>query len=602
LPLRKSSTFFCCLLLAWLAANWLNLSLSRKRVTSEGSDLLPSASELLGGNDEPNLAGSESLERKDSSLLNSLENNNCGRLYPKCTDITRLPTLIDERGIVHCGFDLTNDTHYLPDPAMIRCLRGNPRTMWQRDLRRYEERVLELQSPEQCDRPSSALGDGSWHVVKFTSHGHGVNAFHMATMVGNHWDRGIPVVASLSAYRFGSHQEICQGQSKLHRGWSCHMSPLSRTCSMLDESTKRAIVNTNRMRKPHPYDEWCKPHGRFENEYGRCRCDDGYMPSEDGSHCLNFDTDRSFRDKDKWKPRYQIHHDRRKVNSKGEEESMVGTDHWTSRLAPGEVFAMENYDDPAHWDYTRFISTYPTAHDLTSKLKLKHGFFWWMLQHIWLLHKRAPKREEMERRVREILGSNMECVAVHVRRGDSCDDPTARHRTCPKLDVYAAKVKLLKERYFATDPAARGKRFVVYLASDDPSTIDEAQRMNLRNNADGEWVWQPIDRKRYVNGKVVDNNPALFDDEAMDELYFDLWAMSHCEVGYLASFASSVAWNAYGLTTGRFGYYVPFVSVDWPWGHKILGGHHARGNLFDSTVDRDALVRRMRLFGEGDDH
>ena len=521
--------------------------------------------------------------------------------YPKCDRITHLPTsLVGKR----CEFDVTNDTQYLPEPSLVRCLRRATRTRWQVDSSRYEQHVKILQNPSSCDAPLSSLEDRQWHVVKFTSHGHGVNAFYMATNVGNHWDRGVPVLASFSAYRFGSHVEKCNGKDYVHRGWPCHMSPLSENCDLHDELALKATVNMNKMHEGHPSKDWCVPNGEYKREFGRCRCREGYLPSEEGTHCLNFETDETFKDKRKWKPRYEKYHRSKHSNNHEEQHldldgeddyAMTGTEHWISRLAPGEVFPLENHDDPAHFSLRHFNSRYPQKHP--SKLKLKYGFFWWMLQNIWILHRDAPKRQEMENRVRALLGDSTECVAVHVRRGDSCDDPTARHRTCPELSVYAKHVREMKQKYFDgnNNQQFEGRKFKVFLASDDPSAIEEAKQLNMENNG-MEWTWQRIDRKRYVNGKVVDNNPALFSDTAMDELYFDLWAISFCQIGFVASFASSVAWNGYGLAVGRYKYYVPFVSVDWPWGHKILGGHHAKNNVFDSTLDQRDLSERMKLF------
>jgi hypothetical protein len=167
-------------------------------------------------------------------------------------------------------------------------------------------------------------------------------------------------------------------------------------------------------------------------------------------------------------------------------------------------------------------------------------------------------------------------------------------RTCPKLHVYAEKIKKLKDKYLKPDGNLKNGKTLVYLASDDPTAIEEAKALQ---NKDGlQWVWQGITRSRYVNGKVVDNNPELFLDEAMNELYFDLWAISYCQVGFVASFASSVAWNAYGLAVGRAGYYIPFISVDYPWGHRILGAHHAKDNIFDGTYDASDLAKRDSLF------
>lgn len=498
-------------------------------------------------------------ERKDTPLT-----------YPMCKQITNLPTSLDP---FDCGFNLMEDTDYLPDYQLIERFKANRgsqvrNTAGYLDRTDYFKRVYELQNPKDCSQRT-------WHTVKFTSHGHGVNLFHLAVNIGDHYDRNIPVVASKSAYRYGSHKEICYGKTKVNRGWSCHLSPLSQTCAWDDDDeTALDVVNWSHLGKAHAQKEWCKPNGVYRAEYGRCKCDPGYLPTDSGTTCASYETDHTFREKNKWKHRFNMYHD-------DDDYAMRGTEHWISRNAPGEIFASQNVRDPATWRYHRFKQAFPSQD--VSRLKLKYGFFWWILQNSWLLHKDSPRREEMETKTRALLfpeGNGREqCIAVQVRRGDSCHDATAPHRTCPKLQVYVDRVDLLKQKYKITKP------ITIYLASDDPSAIEEAKALQT----DDVWVWQPISRQRYVNGKVVDNNPALFEDEAMDELYYDLWAISACELGFVTSFASSVAWNAYAMAVGRFGYYIPFISVDLPWGHKILGEHHARNNLFDGTVDESEL-------------
>lgn len=497
--------------------------------------------------------------------------------YPMCRRITHLPTSL---GAFDCGFNLMEDTDYLPDRELVQRFKENraavQNTVGYLDRQAYFARIRRLQNPVNCAQSPP------WHSVKFTSHGHGVNLFHLAVSIGNHYDRNIPVVASRSAYRFGSHSERCSsgvgGETRqLNRGWSCHLSPLSQSCQDEDEEAMD-IVNWSQLSKPHSRRDWCTPHGVYVPETGRCKCDAGYLPSESGSSCGSYDTDRAFRDKTKWKYRYEAYH----KEGGDDDYAMHGTEHWVSRNAPGEIFATQNERDPATWPYDKFTARFPHAN--MTRVKLKYGFFWWILQNSWLLHRDAPKRAEMEATTQQLLfppgQGRHECIAVQVRRGDSCKDATAPHRTCPKLQVYVDQINKLKRTYGITKP------ITIFLASDDPSAIQEAQLLDQGQDV---WVWQPISRQRYVNGKVVDNNPALFDDATMDELYYDLWAISQCELGFVTSFASSVAWNAYAMAVGRFGYYIPFISVDLPWGHKILGEHHAKGNLFDGTVHEQEL-------------
>ncbi|KAH9261689.1 hypothetical protein BASA81_000345 [Batrachochytrium salamandrivorans] len=494
--------------------------------------------------------------------------------YPMCHKITHLPTSL---GAFDCGFNLMEDTDYLPDPELVRRFKENhltvQNTVGYLDRQSYFARIQKLQNPVDCAQSPP------WHSVKFTSHGHGVNLFHLAVSIGNHYDRNIPVVASRSAYRFGSHAELCNSEGKkLNRGWSCHFSPLSQSCQDKEEEEEMEIVNWSQLGKPHPKQDWCKPHGVYVPDAGRCKCNVGYLPTESGSSCGSYETDRAFKEKNKWKYRYEAYH-----NAKGDDDyAMQGTEHWVSRNAPGEIFATQNERDPATWPYDKFTQHFPMAN--MTRVKLKYGFFWWILQNSWLLHKDAPKRAEIESETQKLLfphdQGRHECIAVQVRRGDSCNDVTAPHRTCPKLQVYVDRVDKLKRTYGITKP------ITIFLASDDPSAIEEAKLLDQGQDV---WVWQPISRQKYVNGKVVDNNPALFDDATMDELYYDLWAISQCELGFVTSFASSVAWNAYAMAVGRFGYYIPFISVDLPWGHKILGEHHAKGNLFDGTVHEQEL-------------
>ena len=44
-------------------------------------------------------------------------------------------------------------------------------------------------------------GKGKYHLVRWLGHGHGFNLFILAFTVGNHLDRGVPVLHSNSKYR-----------------------------------------------------------------------------------------------------------------------------------------------------------------------------------------------------------------------------------------------------------------------------------------------------------------------------------------------------------------------------------------------------------------
>ena len=52
-----------------------------------------------------------------------------------------------------------------------------------------------------------------------------------------------------------------------------------------------------------------------------------------------------------------------------------------------------------------------------------------------------------------------------------------------------------------------------------------------------------MDRGIYAKGHAIDNDASLDNQlHVMDDLYKDLWAMSACDRGLVASFASSMAW------------------------------------------------------------
>ena len=59
--------------------------------------------------------------------------------------------------------------------------------------------------------------------------------------------------------------------------------------------------------------------------------------------------------------------------------------------------------------------------------KGKHGFVWWHAHVNWFLHKDSPRRASLDEYVAS-LKLRPSCIAVHIRRGDSCHDETKAYR------------------------------------------------------------------------------------------------------------------------------------------------------------------------------
>ena len=140
---------------------------------------------------------------------------------PLCDDVDHVRTGFDD-----CGFSFTKDAAYLPDPAWYACVRERPPTRWAADAAAMHARIDRAQNPARCDEPLSTdttapawrqqaggSGKGSivpsrvvstkggkpkWHVVRWMAHGHGSNLWYMIWTAGNHFDRGVPVLASNS--------------------------------------------------------------------------------------------------------------------------------------------------------------------------------------------------------------------------------------------------------------------------------------------------------------------------------------------------------------------------------------------------------------------
>jgi hypothetical protein len=107
----------------------------------------------------------------------------------------------------------------------------------------------------------------------------------MVWNIGNHWDRGVPVMIGESRYRLG---DSC-GQ-----GWSCFLRKISSTCEIKSATTSPTVAaETSTKAKAVPLasvlvynfrsrdtamslDTVCQPHGAYT--HGRCLCDVGFLP------------------------------------------------------------------------------------------------------------------------------------------------------------------------------------------------------------------------------------------------------------------------------------------------------------------------------------
>lgn len=462
--------------------------------------------------------------------------------FDRCS-ITKFPTDFNGK----CEFDFYKDRSYLPTRRYLECIRAHKRVEWDKDVKEMQERAFALQNPTNCSNPTYEGKSKRWHLVRYTSHGHGADLFIMIWSIGNHWDRGIPVMITTSTYRFSD--------IKCGRGWSCHLSPpsiksncfldnpgldLSKVVNYYEKSAAKAVT----------MDKWCKPNGKFVPLMGRCICDKGFYPANnyESNGCLP-SNHPFFKDERKWIPRKKDYDS----DKQGYLSSL--THHWINS-APGEVYPAANSmrGDPSS---RRLPETEEEKREIkddniiyTPSLKLKYGWFWWWSQIDWILHKDAPMREETINRIQKEtnLDWNKPCIGLHIRRGDACNDVTAKHRKCPPFSVYLDAIKDISQRY--------GPITQVYLATDDAKAIKEAET----EGAGFTWHYLKFDRSKYV-GQDIDGNEIINDAATLNELYVDILATAHCDA-VVGSMSSSVMWIVYGIMIGEKGFYPPFVSVD----------------------------------------
>mmetsp|Transcript_37099 Transcript_37099/g.60461 ORF Transcript_37099/g.60461 Transcript_37099/m.60461 type:complete len:568 (+) Transcript_37099:354-2057(+) len=479
--------------------------------------------------------------------------------YSTCEKHALYPTSYDsESKSVKCEFNVATDLSYLPDPELYDCLLENPPIEWALDAERFLGNIQDLQNPSDCNMPKSesiiepswemgvdkngedrrvkarrgeARTDKSkpkWQLLTFLNHGWGYNLFVFAWNAQNHWANNVPVIVGNSAYRFSD--------NKCGRGYSCELSPLSSTCS-IDKIRKDRILAFGIGEEPRgvmSLEQMCGPHGKYLDDYGRCDCDEGFLPAADSKYfgckpysAFNFSIHRK-----------RIH---KEEYEKHKMESLTGNSIWFANNAPGE-------QNPHN--------TYNPVHFLRSPLRQKHGFMWEHAISLYYLLRSSVRKGELEAQ-RNRLGLNKgRVLGLHVRHGDSCHDKFQNHRICPPLSFYMERVLILEKKY--------GKYDKIFLATDDPQVISDTA-----NFTDHTFVYQSQDREFYETGdsQGVDVRVEFDDPEKVHEIASDIWLLAHCHA-FVASFASSVAWVAYEFMIALHGHYVPYVSIDLPYGHK----------------------------------
>ena len=170
------------------------------------------------------------------------------------------------------------------------------------------------------------------------------------------------------------------------------------------------------------------------------------------------------------------------------------------------------------------------------------------------LHRDSPARAALDAYVAS-LGLRRDCIAVHIRHGDSCHDPTKPYRKCYAVRQYVEAIRRVAAKY----PTADGTKQQLFVASDDDKALI---KLNATYGEEFDIVWQKsilrvqYDSKDGVDGRVELNTPAF-----AKEIYRDLWALGSCHA-YIGTFSSAIGWAAYGRMTVQRGMYRPFISLD----------------------------------------
>jgi hypothetical protein len=416
-----------------------------------------------------------------------------GLAAPQCENEFKLAPL----SIDSCSF-LGNATSYLPDPQVYAAYRARA-PLWRDTVEEADQKIARLQFP-----PSCTDGETMWHLHQLASHGFGANLMGFARLAGIHWDAGKSVTITRFPYRFNPTGECGSG-------WSCWLSPLT-NCSLREIPLQRVTWRGDRWADVDMTRECSAPHGRFDVESGTCICESGWVAA--GREC------RRRADMEEWDIRTAIER--------------------PSDQVPAEQFFR---DVPGHVQY---VTTERAS-------RLVYGLMWWLGHRAWYLLKDSPKRPELDAFVQRAGLTGGSCLAIHVRRGDSCNDKTNPQKTCPSISAYVDSALNMQRKYGPYDH--------VYVASDDELVVQEVQR-SLQGV-----VYQPIDRRVFHQGASpehqlgVDDNHALESAQQVQEFMNDMWAMGSCQA-FVGTFTSSISQLAYTMQVMRSGHYVPFTSLD----------------------------------------
>jgi hypothetical protein len=315
-------------------------------------------------------------------------------------------------------------------------------------------------------------------------------------------------------------------------------------------------------------------------EHGRCLCDKGYFPQSDeawhpkipGKYNRYFENGNRGETFPACIPEAEygeIANDYLlgRLRSLGQtpdeirKNYLTTTDHVLATTAPGEKYPYRDDPDFIGYDFPE-----------NNPWRTKHGFLWWHSQVMWWLLKSAPMRPTYEKFEKDIGLDTRSCIGVHIRHGDSCNDPAQPFKRCKPLSAYINAIKKLNKRY--------GKRRHIYLATDDHTVVEEAKKAvaagDLTLAKDG-LLSQNMDRQKYASGDSVDERSALNKPSTGLELMTDVWAMTSCDF-FVGTMTSSIGWLVLDIITARKGHTPPFISVDCPWGYDFNAGRISKGN------------------------
>ena len=372
---------------------------------------------------------------------------------------------------------------------------------------------------------------------------------------------GVPVVHNRTtpkpsgqarcAYRFPA--GVCGN------GWSCFLAPLSRNCTidtLWHERPQQVLApNPQKMGAFPTLKQVCHtedPGGKYDEKLGRCLCtvDKGFAPGH--GDCV---------------PMAQIGQEEARLYTLSQNVSLHGGE-W-AYYAPGTFLPMPHYGGGAH--PPRVVRSQLLTND---RRRLGRPA---------VMHKLimgSPKRKALDAFV-DSLGLNpktrkLPCIALHVRHGDACNSNykinNVLERTCFPLKHFVREIRRLMKRYGP---------HTVYLATDDSKIIAQSKQF-----PDISWRYQHMSRAKYETLRVSDDNPALATASAAEEVWKDLYAMGQCDMA-VGSMVSTILQLAMELQIARKGHFVPFVSVETPWGDPFLwqGWYHFTkdGDMFGKT-------------------